>query len=122
MRHNTANPVRINGRQAYAYTRDCIPFKNSNGQLYALWVSPCIYAVYSYGPHWPLFIYSTDTRLWYANEDKFSRTTTKHYSQAFPYSGHPVRARSCTWMKRAAREGIAFILLSECEEAQAEAA
>ena len=122
MQHLTAKPIRTTNRNSSDYVRNGVPFKNSNGQLYGHWVSPSLYVVYSYGPHWPLFIYSTDTRTWYANEDKASRTTSKQYSQAFPYTGHPVLARSCTWMEQAVAKGLAFILLSQCEEAQKEAA
>jgi hypothetical protein len=117
--YNPAKSKRISGNYAHACTRDAIPFKNSNGQLYGHWTSPHLYVVFSYGEHWPLFIYSPETNCWYGNEDKTSRTTTRHYSSAFPYSGHPVMARSCTWMKRAVQGGLGFILLSHCEEEQA---
>lgn len=115
-------PTRTTNRGARKYVQTLTPFTNSNNQLFARWVSPQLYVVFSYGDHWPLFIYSTDTKRWYANEDKASRTTSHHYSYAYPHSGHPVMARSCTWMKRAVRDGLGFILLSECEEAQREAA
>ncbi len=121
MQHLTNKLIRTTNRGAGDYVRNGVPFTNSNGQLYGKWVSPQLYVVFSYGEHWPLFMFSTDTLRWYANEDKASRTTSCHYSYAFPYSGHPVTTRSCTWMKRAVRER-AFILLSECEEAQQEAA
>ena len=122
MQHLTTKPIRTTNRQARDYVRNGIPFRNSNGQLFARWESPTIYVVYSYGEHWPLFIYSTDTRAWYANEDKASPTTSSHFTYAHPLPGDPPRYRSCAWMKRAAREGLGFILLSECEAAQAEAA
>lgn len=40
------------------------------------------YSVYSYGYHWPLFVYE-DGR-WYENADKYSRTTSKHHGQLHP--------------------------------------
>lgn len=118
MEHLTNKPVRINGRKAGTYVAQGIPFTNSNNQLYARWETPHLYVVYSYGAHWPLFIYCVDTQRWYANEDKASRTTSRHYSCAFPHTRHPVMARSCTWMKEAARKGLAFILLSQCDGEQ----
>lgn len=42
------------------------------------------YAVYSYGEHWPLWYYDDATAQWFGNEDKCSRTTTKHMSQTYP--------------------------------------
>jgi len=41
-----------------------------------------IYAVFSYGYHFPLFAYFDGT--WYENGDKYSVTTSKHKSQARP--------------------------------------
>lgn len=41
------------------------------------------YAVYSYGGHWPLFVYAND--IWFENEDKFSSSTNRHRSQAHPH-------------------------------------
>lgn len=40
------------------------------------------YVVYSYGRHWPLFIYTNG--VWYENEDKYGTTTSKHRSQSHP--------------------------------------
>jgi len=41
------------------------------------------YVVYSYGYHWPLFVY--ENGVWYENADKFSVTTSKHRSQVHPH-------------------------------------
>jgi len=49
------------------------------------------YVVYSYGLHWPLFIY--EAGKWYENDDRYSRTTTQHRSQLHPLcqtEKHPV--------------------------------
>jgi len=94
---------RINGRLAYTYTRERKPFRNSNNQLYAEWTGgvaaysdgvtvphpdtrPCSvrYVVYSYGDHWPLHIWDDTSRCWYSNADKYSRTTSNHYTQSHP--------------------------------------
>lgn len=40
------------------------------------------YVVYSYGRHWPLFIYFDGK--WYENADSYSVTTSKHRSQLHP--------------------------------------
>lgn len=42
------------------------------------------YVVYSYGHHFPLFVYSEITQRWYMNMTKRSVTTRKHRSQAHP--------------------------------------
>lgn len=44
------------------------------------------YVVYSYGPHFPLFVYDPrDGGVWYENEDRYSVTTSKHRSQSHPH-------------------------------------
>jgi hypothetical protein len=43
-----------------------------------------LYVVYSYGEHFPMYVYDYTTREWYANSDKYSPTTSKHQSQCRP--------------------------------------
>ena len=42
------------------------------------------YVVFSYGLHWPLFIYDHKNGQWYGNSDRRSATTNKHYSRLTP--------------------------------------
>lgn len=42
------------------------------------------YVVYSYGHHFPLWVYDRETSQWYENKDKYSVTTSKHKSQSRP--------------------------------------
>lgn len=44
------------------------------------------YVVFSYGQHWPMFIYDTQTHQWFSNASKYSRTTSKHHGQAHPHT------------------------------------
>lgn len=41
-----------------------------------------LYVVFSYRYIWPIYV--NWKGVWFANEDKFSRTTTKHQGQAHP--------------------------------------
>ena len=86
---------RINGRQCRPFVQDRKAFTNSNGQLYAVRHTPLLYVVYSYGEHWPLFVW--DGFDWYENEDSYSPTTSRHRSNANPYKN--TDKRSCTWLK-----------------------
>ena len=43
-----------------------------------------LYIVYSYGWHFPMYIYCRQSDLWYGNSDKYSNSTSKHQSQARP--------------------------------------
>jgi hypothetical protein len=45
---------------------------------------PSAYIVYSYGPHWPLFVYDKRAGEWLENTDKCSATTSKHRGQVHP--------------------------------------
>ena len=55
------------------------------------------YIVFSYGLHWPLFIYDHKKGQWYGNSDKYSVTTSKHYTKLNPGN---VALLNCEEMKR----------------------
>jgi len=55
------------------------------------------YIVYSYGLHWPLFIYDYKKQQWYGNSDKYSVTTSRHYGKLNPGNVLPL---PCEEMKR----------------------
>ena len=50
-----------------------------------------MYVVYSYGEHWPLWVYDNDVRGWFGNSDKYSRSTTRHASQTQPCPGSEIK-------------------------------
>lgn len=81
---------RIPNIHAREYVRRRAPFRGSH--MYAeerVVGESVLYTVYSYGEHFPMYIAETDveteTTRWYANQEKFSRSTTRHQSQANPY-------------------------------------
>ncbi len=83
---------RINGRHSRSYVQRREPFKNSNGQLYAEWINDewvsdpnKRYVVYSYGRHWPLFVYVPQVYTWFENKEKFGPTTSRHRTQTHPH-------------------------------------
>jgi len=83
---------RINGRLARPYVQRKEAFHNSNGQLYANWYGldglenpNARYVVYSYGSHWPLFIYVPQVYTWFENNEKFGPTTSKHRTFTHPH-------------------------------------
>lgn len=45
-----------------------------------------LYVVYAYGGHYPMYIYEPEIDKWYANEDKYSITTSR-----LKYRAHPGR-------------------------------
>ncbi len=87
-------------------------FKGSN--LYGQWRNNIIdpetpdnsrYIVFSYGEHYPLFIYANG--CWFENEDKYSVSTSKHRSQSHPHV--PTVLLSTRWMCQLATRGYAAI-------------
>jgi len=62
------------------------------------------YIVYSYGKHFPMYIW-TDGK-WYGNSDKYSRSTSKHQSQAHPHA-QDIEWRDSTAMRTIANRGVA---------------
>lgn len=90
-RHARKAP-RITNRQMRGYVQKLQPFRNSKesvfSRLYAgseLASVPTRYVVYSYGEHFPMYVFDHQMQSWYGNEDKYSRTTSKHQSQACPF-------------------------------------
>lgn len=89
----------VTRQQARPYVQKKHPFRTSNGQLYALWPTPNIYVVYSYGEHWPLFVWDAAASRWLENEDRHSSTTTtRHRSYAHPHTATQLRSR--VWLRQ----------------------
>ena len=43
-----------------------------------------LYVVYSYGDHFPMWVYDGHINQWFGNQDRASRTTSKQQSQTRP--------------------------------------
>jgi len=43
-----------------------------------------VYTVYSYGHHFPMYVYDKEVDQWFGNKDKYSQSTTRQQSQAYP--------------------------------------
>jgi len=70
-----------------------------------------IYAVYSYGYHFPMFVYDADANVWVENSDKYSKTTSKHQSQLHPLCDTIKRPMDDVLM--VIRDGICALLMKE---------
>lgn len=58
-------------------------FENNNQTAWGKHVDD-LYVVYSYGFHFPMYIYDYKAEQWFGNEDKYSSTTSRHQSYARP--------------------------------------
>lgn len=45
---------------------------------------PKVYAIYSYGHHFPMYVYDEESGQWLGNSSKYSRTTSTHQSKYRP--------------------------------------
>ena len=95
MYHYPTKPIRTTNRNARDYVRNGVPFKNSNGQLYGTWETSEMFVIYSYGDHWPLFVWYGGE--WFQNEEKASVTTSRHRTYAHPHA--ETELRSCRWLR-----------------------
>ena len=43
-----------------------------------------LYVVYSYGTHFPMWVYDGRIAQWFGNSDRYSVTTSKHQTQTRP--------------------------------------
>lgn len=76
---------RISNAEARKFVKTRISFITNNKTLYSE-QRETGYVVYSYGNHFPLFVYEPISARWYENEDKYSRTTSMHRSKAHPHT------------------------------------
>ena len=58
-------------------------FKTNSGSVFPR-IEGGLYVVYSYGTHFPMWVYDGRIAQWFGNADKYSRTTSKHQSQTRP--------------------------------------
>ena len=75
----TEKPPRVTNKDARKYVQQRKPFQGNS--TYGTYKEDR-YVVYSYGEHWPLFVY--DDGRWFANSDRYSHSTTKHRTQLHP--------------------------------------
>jgi len=71
--------MKVSNGSASSLVNARISFQGNN--TFGEWIDG-IYAVFSYGYHWPLFAYIGGT--WYENQERYSPTTSKHRSQLHP--------------------------------------
>ena len=74
----------ITNAECRMYVDLCEKFVTGNKTIFA--ENPCdkLYVVYSYGYHFPMYVYDREHGKWVGNKDKYSRTTSNHQSKARP--------------------------------------
>lgn len=100
--------MKIANRDAREWVLKQRPFQGSNMFAEFSGPDPKGYVVYSYGKHFPMYIclHLGGYDVWFANEDKYSRSTTRHQSQARPiWDGTQMRWLSTKQMQQLAQGG-----------------
>jgi len=72
--------MKISNKSAQSFVQNRKEFQGSN-TFSVSWKG--MYIVYSYGMHFPLFVYDPAIG-WFENADRYSVTTSKHRSQLRP--------------------------------------
>ena len=84
--------------QAAEYAAKFYPFRNSSNSLFSL-EAEGYYAVFSYGRHFPLYIFHKGERRWYGNQSRYSVSTAKHRTQAMPVASRQIEWRDTRQMQ-----------------------
>lgn len=78
--------MRVSNNKARDKVNGLYEFQGSN--TFAKWSSMAednqVYIVYSYGHHFPMYIYDAKEKKWVGNKDKYSQSTTRHQSLLRP--------------------------------------
>ena len=74
---------KISNKQLEEYTKDLTEFVNHTDTVFARSTDE-LYVVYSYGEHFPMYIYDHQSEMWFGNSDRYSPTTTRHQTLAQP--------------------------------------
>ena len=84
---------KINNNQMREFTTHQRTFETNNGLAFANRDNRNqMYVVYSYGEHFPMYAYDSDTEHWFGNSSKYSPTTSKHQKASRPDTSndHPI--------------------------------
>jgi len=74
----------INNNQMSEFTTHRRHFKTNNETVYTQTYRE-MYIVYSYGLHWPMYVYDDASQSWFGNSTKYNKpTTNRHTTLAKP--------------------------------------
>ncbi len=116
--------MRVANKNASQYVNELKEFEGSNtfAENKVSFDDEGLYVVYSYGYHFPMYIYDRQAGIWVGSNDRYSSSTSKHQSQCRP--SEPVECWLDTteemkeyircgslmnYMERKARQEVAFL-------------
>lgn len=105
---------RISNSEAHSYVDSRSEFKTNNETMFGRRFTNT-YAVFSYGTHFPMYVYDFDSGSWVGNKDKYSRTTSSHQTKSRP-SAPITNWFDTETMKRIVHFGLAHIVAERMEQ------
>lgn len=78
-----SKPPKCKNNDMYKFVNLHAPFYNNNETAFGVH-DRHLYVVYSYGYHFPMYVYDSQARQWFGNSEKYSSTTTRHQGGARP--------------------------------------
>lgn len=88
-------------------------FETNNKTMFGEWQGERTYTVYSYGYHFPMYVWDDQARVWVGNKDKYSRTTSCHQTKARPsHVTHWFDTQTC---RRIAYNGLSEVVAKRME-------
>jgi|TARA_R110000824_G_scaffold400391_1_gene607833 hypothetical protein len=88
--------MKISNKDGGLYTTNFHEFKGNN--TFAEYNESGVYTVYSYGYHFPMYVFKDLT--WYENSDKYSVSTSKQQTQMRPNSVTEFKLKNTEQLKR----------------------
>lgn len=95
--------MRIANNQTSAYAARREPFTTNTQNMYGEWIREDRYVVFSYGDHFPMYIWTND--MWFETTDSYSSTTSRH--MAYARLGFDTAKLSSDLMRRMVQVGYA---------------
>jgi len=77
--------MKIANKKALEHVGNLQPFQASN--MFGKWEGNS-YVVYSYGEHFPMYVWDDKAFMWIGNLDKYSPSTSRQQSQTKPSKVH----------------------------------
>ena len=77
--------MKVANKNASEYVNKCEIFEGSNTfSEFKVQYDDKLYVVFSYGYHFPMYMYDYQAKTWIGNEDSQSMSTSRHQSQCRP--------------------------------------
>ena len=111
--------MRVSNSKAREYVNKLEEFQGSNTM--GKWVSydegmTKLYIVYSYGHHFPMYVYDDNEDTWVGNKDRYSQSTSRHQSLLKPSGGVDIWLDTDELKSLVSNKGIVGLTISKAQQ------